>query len=99
SGEPRATPRWHHRIADAGRVSAGRLLLVLVVVLFVAIYFWRDVFITIRSGEVGVLYLRFGGGTQTDRVLGEGLKIIAPWDRLFIYDVRVQEIKHTMNAL
>jgi regulator of protease activity HflC (stomatin/prohibitin superfamily) len=73
--------------------------MVLVVALFMVIYFWRDVFITVHSGEVGVLYLRFGGGTQTDRVLGEGLKIIAPWDHLFVYDVRVQEIKHTMDVL
>jgi regulator of protease activity HflC (stomatin/prohibitin superfamily) len=99
SDEPTAGRRWHERIADTGRVSASRLLMVLVVVLFMAIYFWRDVFITVHSGEVGVLYLRFGGGTQTDRVLGEGLKIIAPWDHLFVYDVRVQEIKHTMDVL
>src|SRR5579871_3048486 len=53
----------------------------------------------IFGGEVGVLYLRFAGGTQTDRVLGEGMKVIAPWDRLFIYNVRVQEVKHEMNAI
>ena len=91
--------RWHHRFAHTSRLYATRLLLILVVVLFVVIYFWRDVFITVQSGQVAVLYLRFGGGTQTDRVLGEGLKIIAPWDKLFIYDVRVQEVKHDMDVL
>lgn len=96
-GEP--AERWYHRAAHAGRVSASRLLLILVVVAFIVLYFWKDVFITVHSGEVGVLYLRFQGGTQTDRVLGEGLKIIAPWDKLFIYDVRVQERKHQMDVL
>jgi regulator of protease activity HflC (stomatin/prohibitin superfamily) len=87
------------RLIHASRRFTGRILLALVVAGFVAIYFWPQVFITIHSGEVGVLYMRFGGGTQTDRVLGQGLKIIAPWDTLFIYDVRVQETKHTMDVL
>lgn len=45
------------------------------------------------------MYLRFFGGTQTDRVLGEGLKIIPPWDKVFIYNIRVQEQKHEMQVL
>ena len=97
--DPLVPQRWHHRFAHIFRLYATRLLMILVIVLFVVIYFWRDVFITVQSGEVAVLYLRFGGGTQTDRVLGEGLKIIAPWDKLFIYDVRVQEVKHDMDVL
>lgn len=94
-----AAERWSGRVARASRFSGIRLLLILAVASLVAIYYWKDVFITIHSGEVGVLYLRFGGGTQTDRVLGEGMKIIAPWDKLFIYDLRVQETKHTMKVL
>jgi regulator of protease activity HflC (stomatin/prohibitin superfamily) len=97
--EAEAPHTWYRRLAHAGRVYATRFLVILVVVLFIVIYFWRDVFITVNSGQVGVLYLRFGGGTQTDRVLGEGLKIIAPWDTLYIYDVRVQETKHEMDVL
>lgn len=60
---------------------------------FALVFFWPQIFITIPSGHVGVLYRRFGGGTVTDRVFGEGAKIIAPWDTLFIYEVRVQETK------
>ncbi len=97
--DPLVPHRWHHRFAHTFRLYATRLLMILVVVLFIVIYFWRDVFITVQSGQVAVLYLRFGGGTQTDRVLGEGLKIIAPWDKLFIYDIRVQEVKHDMDVL
>ncbi len=58
-----------------------------------------DVFVTVQSGEVGVLYRRFGGGTQTEQVIGEGLTLISPWDKLFIYTVRVQEVKHEMPVL
>lgn len=91
--------QWAERATDATRATGTRLLLVLALVSLVAIYFWRDVFITVHSGEVGVLFLRFQEGTRTDRVVGEGFKIIAPWDKLFIYNVRVQEVKHTMKVL
>ena len=97
--DPHAPERWYHGFAHTFRVYATRLPMILVIVLFVVIYFWKDVFITVQSGQVAVLYLRFAGGTQTDRVLGEGLKIIAPWDKLFIYDIQVQEVKHDMDVL
>ena len=91
--------RWYRRIARTSRGYANKILIITVLLLFATIYFWPRMFITIESGHVGVLYLRFGGGTQTDRVFGEGMKIIAPWDKLFIYEVRVQEIKHEFDVL
>lgn len=91
--------RWYRQFARISRESASRILVVTMLLLFVAAYYSKNVFISIQSGQVGVLYLRFDGGTQTDRVLGEGMKIIAPWDKIFIYDVRVQETKHSMDVL
>lgn len=91
--------RWYHRIVRTSKGYANKILIITVLLLFATIYYWPRMFITIESGHVGVLYLRFGGGTQTDRVFGEGLKIIAPWDKLFIYEVRVQEVKHEFDVL
>jgi regulator of protease activity HflC (stomatin/prohibitin superfamily) len=91
--------RWYHRLAGVGRRSVNKILVVVVLLTFALIFFWPQIFITIHSGHVGVLYLRFGGGTQTDRVFGEGMKIIAPWDKLFIYETRIQETKHEMDVL
>jgi len=93
------TPRWYHRVAQSGEHYTNRVLLIVALTALLALYFWPHMFITVRSGEVGVLFLRFAGGTQTDRVLGEGQKIIAPWDKLFIYNVRVQEAKHSLVVL
>ena len=91
--------RWHQRMAQAAQQTINKAIIFLGVLLLVAIYFAPQIFISVHSGEVGVLYLRFAGGTQTDKVLGEGMKIIPPWDRLFIYNVRVQEQKHVMDVL
>lgn len=56
--------------------------------------------ITIDSGEAGVLYRTFGGGVVTDEPpLGEGFHIVAPWNKVFVYEVRRQEIFEKMKVL
>lgn len=56
--------------------------------------------VTIESGQAGVLYKTFGGGVVTDEpALREGFHIIAPWNKVFIYEIRQQEILDNMNVL
>ena len=55
--------------------------------------------ITIQSGEAGVMYRRFFGGTVTDHPYPEGIYLIPPWDRLYVYNVRNQIVSHDFNAL
>ncbi len=56
--------------------------------------------ITIGSGEAGVLYKTFGGGVVTDEPpLGEGFHIVAPWNKVYIYEVRQQEVFEKMQVL
>lgn len=81
------------------RNQSNRVLLIAGVLLFGLAYFWPAIFVTIDSGQVGVMYMRFAGGTVTDRLLGEGLRFVPPWDKLYVYNVRLQEIRHSMSAL
>ena len=94
--EPRP---WYVRAGRFVKAQANRVLLILGVGLFLLIFFWPTVFVTVHSGEVGVMYRRFAGGTQTDRLLGEGLKFVPPWDKLYVYNVRVQELKSELPVL
>ena len=56
--------------------------------------------VTIGSGEAGVLYKTFGGGVVTDEPpMGEGFHIVAPWNKVYIYEVRQQEVFEKMNVL
>lgn len=56
--------------------------------------------VTIGSGEAGVLYKTFGGGVVTDEPpLGEGFHIVAPWNKVYIYEVRQQEVFEKMKVL
>ena len=50
-------------------------------------------FVNIGYGEAGVLFKTFGGGVVTDKPpKGEGFHIIAPWDDLYVYNVKQQEV-------
>ncbi|MBE7630442.1 prohibitin family protein [Tenacibaculum piscium] len=56
--------------------------------------------VTIKSGQAGVLYKTFGGGVVTDEApMGEGFQVVAPWNKVFIYEVRQQEIYEKMQVL
>ena len=56
--------------------------------------------VTIDSGEAGVLFETFGKGVVTDKPpMGEGFHIVAPWNKVYIYEVRQQEVFEKMSAL
>src|SRR5262245_8794630 len=72
---------------------------VLVMTLF-GVVISPQVAVTVPSGYVGVLWKRFGGGTVLDprKIRDEGLHFIWPWDRLFLYDLRLQSITENYNV-
>ncbi len=56
--------------------------------------------VNISAGEAGVLWKRFSGGVVTDRPpLGEGFHLVAPWNKVYVYEVRRQEIFEKMKVL
>ncbi len=72
---------------------------VVAVIIFVIILISKSA-VTIGSGEAGVLYRTFGGGVVTDKpALGEGFHLVAPWNKVYIYEVRQQEVFEKMQVL
>lgn len=72
----------------------------LIPVVIVLIIFIAKSTVTINSGEAGVLYKTFGGGVVTDEPpLGEGFHIVAPWNKVHVYEVRQQELFEKMKVL
>jgi len=71
----------------------------IVVIIIVALISWSSVTVTIDAGHAGVLFKRFGGGIELDKTYGEGFHFIAPWNKMYIYEVRQQEIAEEMNVL
>jgi Membrane protease subunits, stomatin/prohibitin homologs len=60
---------------------------------------WTQMIVTIPAGHAGVLYRRFLGGTEMSRIYAEGIQVIFPWDRLYIFDTRIHEETHHLTVL
>src|SRR6201991_474570 len=77
------------------------IVIYLMVATFVGFLIAPNVIVTVPTGHVGILWKRFRGGTQLDpRALkDEGLRVLLPWDKLFLYDLRLQTTTDTYNAI
>ena len=73
----------------------------LMVLTLVGVVLFPHVAVTVPSGHVGVLWKRFGGGTVLDprQLKDEGLHLVWPWNEVFLYDLRLQSITDTYNAI
>lgn len=70
-----------------------------VIALFAIVAFSNSIFLTIQPGQKGVLFKRFGGGLEKDVIYDQGFQVIAPWNKMYVYDVRIQESLATMEVL
>ncbi len=80
------------------RNSLNVTLIVLGIISLVA-FLSKNIFISIHPGEAGVRWSRFFGGTITDKVHGEGIHVIFPWDIMYKYNVRFQRREATFVVL
>ncbi|HSP11041.1 MAG TPA: prohibitin family protein [Salegentibacter sp.] len=72
---------------------------IIIGIVFLIIFIAKST-VTIGSGEAGVLYKTFAGGVVVDESpLNEGFHLVAPWNRVFIYEVRQQSLEETMTVL
>lgn len=84
------TTRWHKIKAWFAARKVAFISYGLIVAMLV-LFLWPSAVISIYPGDVGVLYSRLFGGTVMDRVYGEGIHLILPWDTMYIYSVRLQQ--------
>jgi len=95
AGRPGATG---HRWPDWQRFARIFMAVVMMILALVLVLLWPRIFIPIKSGEAGVLYRLFSG-TQVTALYDEGLHIIFPWNRMYVYNVRLQVRERQYNLL
>jgi regulator of protease activity HflC (stomatin/prohibitin superfamily) len=95
---PTATPSRWRRFVERHLPS---VVIYLLVATLVAVVLYPHMVVTVPSGYVGVLWKRFGSGTVLDpRLLkNEGFNLILPWNRVFLYDLRLQSFTESYNAI
>ena len=61
--------------------------------------FSNSTFLTLNPGERGVLFQRFSGGLDRDKIYEPGFHVIAPWNTMYVYNVREQNLEEEMQVL
>lgn len=61
--------------------------------------FYDSMVITVPPGHVGVYYDWLMGGTDLKHVYGEGVHLILPWNKMFLYDCRSQKADYDVTVL
>tara|TARA_Y100001968_G_scaffold309896_1_gene330296 strand:+ start:76 stop:714 length:639 start_codon:yes stop_codon:yes gene_type:complete len=59
----------------------------------------KSIIYNIPPGHEGFVFYTFGDGLDKETVKGQGLHIKAPWDKVFIYDIRIKEQVTSMEVL
>jgi prohibitin 1 len=77
-------------LSTAALVFAGFLLLILLT---------SGAFVTIDSGQRGVLFRKFGDGLDKENIYQPGFHVIAPWNKMFVYNVRETQLEEKMKIL
>jgi regulator of protease activity HflC (stomatin/prohibitin superfamily) len=60
---------------------------------------WKSIFVKIGPGEAGVIYRLFSGGTDVTKVYEEGLRVVFPFNTMYIYNTRVQQVANKFIVL
>lgn len=75
-------------------------LYILTFVLTVLILFlWPVISVIIYPGHTGAKFSLMFGGTVKDKIYTEGIHFLLPWDKIYIYDTRIQEDSQTIDVL
>ena len=68
--------------------------------LLLILIFWSRITITIQPGHAGLLYKTFGNGiSPTEIPMRQGFHLIAPWNKVIIYEIRQNEKSETLTVL
>lgn len=82
--------------------AQGRLITTLVLVfigIIVVLIFSNATFLTIEAGNKGVLFRRFAGGLDKKNIYQSGFHMLAPWNTMYVYDVREKQLEEEMEVL
>ncbi len=70
-----------------------------IVVVLLVLFVSSAVFITLKPGEKGVIFRKFTTGLDKEHVYDAGFHVIAPWNEMYIYDVKEQNVSESLDVL
>lgn len=79
--------------------KAKTLLILAGIIGFIVILVGSMTFVTLKPGEKGIIFRKFSSGLDKKHIYGAGFHVVAPWNEMFVYDVREQKLEEPMDVL
>ncbi len=73
--------------------------ILLSVIVLIAVILSSATFVTIQPGERGVIFRKFTTGLDKEHIYKPGFKIIAPWNDMYLYNVKEQQKEEELDVL
>ena len=58
-----------------------------------------SIFYTLKPGEAGVVFRKFSDGLDKENVLGAGFHVLAPWNAMYVYDIKERNQEEHLDIL
>ena len=75
------------------------LIIIAGAVLFFLMLLGSQVAITINPGERAIIFRKFTTGLDKENVFQPGFHLIAPWNDVYVYEVKEQKVEESMDIL
>ncbi len=75
------------------------LIFVGVIGFFLVVYLSSSIFLTIKPGERAVIFRKFSTGLDKENIFIPGFIMKAPWNEMYIYDVKETKVEERMDVL
>ncbi len=76
-----------------------KIVSIIFIFLFFFGYFFESIFVYVFPGQSGVLFRPMANVAMQSKVYAEGIYMIAPWDKMYIYDLTKQRLELNVEAL
>ncbi len=91
--------KFYHRLEDRFKKVSLSILVPCMIFLFMFASLSQRIVIIIPAGHAGVFWSLFFGGTRINQVYPEGINFILPYNKMYIYNVRIQEVSPLLKVL
>jgi regulator of protease activity HflC (stomatin/prohibitin superfamily) len=93
------TSNINDKVTNFSKRLVSNLVLFLLAIMLIILSSLPLTFKNVGAGEVGVLWERFNGGTNLKDKYAEGFHLIYPWDKFYVYSIRLQEHSVKFNTI
>lgn len=89
-----------NRLRNLVREYSIEIVIAIFLFVFLAIFTIPVLLYAVPAGHVGVLWKRFGGGTDMDNPpMAEGSHLVWPWNVVTLYDMRLRHVNKEFDVL